>query len=101
MGETSFAELPTALYGAVLLLAGIAYYILSSSLVAHHGQDSVLATGVNKDIKGKISVVLYLLAIPLAFVSPWIQRLEHGTPRNCAPAHRSLPGPEGAGIELS
>lgn len=72
MGETQFAQLPMAIYGLVLLLAGIAYFILSQALIALHGQDSVIATAVNADRKGKISLLLYVLAVPLAFVSSWI-----------------------------
>lgn len=72
MGENHFAALPAALYGFVLMLAGIAYYILTRALIAHHGADSPLARAVGRDGKGKISVVMYAAAIPLAFVYPWI-----------------------------
>ena len=72
MGENNFAPLPVALYGVVLLLAAIAYFILTRSLLSIHEEDSVLATALGRDFKGKISVVIYLLAIPLAFVSSWI-----------------------------
>jgi uncharacterized membrane protein len=72
MGENSFAATPTAVYGVVLLMAAIAYYILQSRILHLDGPDSVLATAVGKDLKGKISPVLYLVAIPSAFVSPWI-----------------------------
>ncbi len=72
MGENNFAALPVALYGAVLLMAGCAYYILSRALIAHHGKASMLAAAVGRDLKGKISVVIYAGAIPLAFVNPWI-----------------------------
>jgi uncharacterized membrane protein len=72
MGENHFAPLPVALYGAVLLLAGAAYFILARALVAHHGRDSALAKALGRDFKGKASVALYALAIPLAFVSPWL-----------------------------
>jgi uncharacterized membrane protein len=68
MGENNFAPRPVALYGVVLLLAAIAYFILAKSLVAHHGSDSALAIALGKDFKGKISVVVYAAAIPLAFV---------------------------------
>ena len=69
MGETQFATGPVALYGIVLLLAAVAYLILTRALIALHGRDSVLATALGRDVKGKASVVLYLVAIPLAFVS--------------------------------
>lgn len=72
MGETQFAAWPVALYGVVLVLAAIAYYVLTCALIASHGGDSVLATAVGRDTKGKISVVLYLVAIPLAFVNRWL-----------------------------
>src|SRR5262249_30802596 len=68
MGDTNFSALPVAAYGAVLLLAGFAYYILSQLLIAHHGKESVLAKAVGNDLKGKLSLLLYLLAIPGAFV---------------------------------
>jgi uncharacterized membrane protein len=72
MGENHFAPLPVALYGLVLVFAGVAYYILTRTLIALHGRNSKIATALGNDFKGKISVVLYLPAIPLAFVSPWI-----------------------------
>jgi uncharacterized membrane protein len=68
MGENNFASLPVALYGAILLLAAIAYYILVRTLIAHHGKDSTIAIAVGNDFKGKISVVIYGAAIPFAFV---------------------------------
>ena len=70
MGENNFAPLPVAVYGIMLLSAGIAYFLLTKSLIAHHGKDSVLARSIGNDWKGTISVLVYLLAIPLAFVSP-------------------------------
>jgi uncharacterized membrane protein len=72
MGENNFAALPVALYGVVLLFAAVAYFILTRSLLSIHEDDSVLATALGRDFKGKISVVIYILAIPLAFVSSWI-----------------------------
>jgi uncharacterized membrane protein len=72
MGENSFAATPTAVYGFVLLMAAIAYYILQGRILHLDGPDSVLAMAVGRDVKGKISPVLYLVAIPSAFVSPWI-----------------------------
>ncbi len=72
MGENNFAGLPVALYGIVLLFAAVAYFILTRVLLSVHGKDSTLATALGNDFKGKISVVIYLAAIPLAFVSPWI-----------------------------
>src|SRR5450631_1299097 len=72
MGENHFAAAPTALYGVVLLMAAIAYWILQRTIIARQGPDSPLAMAVGKDIKGKISPVLYAIAIPSAFLSPWI-----------------------------
>lgn len=70
IGETSFAAWPTALYGGVLLLAAIAYYILTRALIALHGADSALAAAVGRDAKGKLSVLIYMAGIALAFVHP-------------------------------
>jgi uncharacterized membrane protein len=72
MGETNFQSWPVALYGIVLLLAGIAYTILVIRLLALHGRESSLATALGRDFKGKISIVFYVIAIPLAFVRPWL-----------------------------
>ena len=69
MGENHFGVLPVALYGAVLLLCGIAYYILSRLLIAHHGRESNLAIALGSDRKGIGSLVLLAVAIPLAFFS--------------------------------
>ncbi len=68
MGENNFAPLPVALYGVILLLDAIAYFILTIALKAHHDEDSRLAKAIGNDFKGKISVVIYIVAIPLAFV---------------------------------
>ena len=72
MGENDFAAQPVALYGVVLLLAAIAYFILTRALIALHGRDSVLATAVGRDVKGQISPAIYLVAIGVAFVKPGI-----------------------------
>ncbi|MGE5172530.1 MAG: TMEM175 family protein [Betaproteobacteria bacterium] len=71
VGENRFATEPVALYGVVMLGAAIAYFILTRTLIALHGRDSVLASALGKDFKGKVSVVLYVLAIPLAFANAW------------------------------
>ena len=71
MGANHFAAWPVALYGTVLLLAGFAYFILTCALIAHHGRDSALATALGRDFKGKVSLVCYAVAIPLAFVHSW------------------------------
>ena len=72
MGENHFAALPVAIYGVVLLMAGVAYFILSRFLVRHHGKDSSLATALGKDLKGKVSLICYGAAIPLSFLNRWI-----------------------------
>jgi uncharacterized membrane protein len=72
MGENHFAPLPTALYGVVLLLAAIAYTILAQSIIAHQGESSRLRTAIGNDRKGWISIVLYALAIPFAFIQQWV-----------------------------
>ncbi len=71
MGENNFSQWPVALYGAVLLLAAIAYTILVRALLATHG-NSLLAAALGSDFKGKISMVIYAVAIPVAFVRPWL-----------------------------
>jgi len=72
MDENHFAPVTVAAYGLVLLCAGIAYFILTRVLLATHGRDSLLAKALGSDFKGKVSVVLYLAAVALAFVQPWI-----------------------------
>ena len=72
MGENHFAPLPVALYGGVLLMAAIAYFILAQVLTHQHGRNAALAKALGSDFKGKLSIAFYLLAIPLAFVSQWL-----------------------------
>ena len=72
MGENHFASAPTATYGFVLLMSGLAYLILQRRLIAVQGSDSLLARAIGADVKGKLSAVLYVMAIPLAFVNRWI-----------------------------
>ena len=72
MGENHLAAIPTAVYGFVLLMAAIAYYVLQRTIIAKEGRDSLLAQAIGKDRKGKLSPLLYVAAIPLAFVSSWI-----------------------------
>lgn len=71
MGENFLAPIPTAVYGAVLLMPAIAYYLLQKAIVRGQGAQSVLAKALGSDIKGKISPILYIAGIVLAFVSPW------------------------------
>jgi uncharacterized membrane protein len=67
-GENHFAELPVATYSFILLMAGFAYFILSKTIIAVHGKDSLLFTAIGNDLKGIISIVGYTIAVPLAFV---------------------------------
>jgi uncharacterized membrane protein len=71
VGEFHDAAMPAALYGAVLLMAAIAYTILQTTIVGLHGPESRLARAIGQDMKGKISIAAYLSAIGLAFVNPW------------------------------
>jgi uncharacterized membrane protein len=70
--DTGFTALPTAAYGIVLTGAAVSYHILQQQLIAYNGRDSRLAVALGDDFKGKLSVVLYLAAIVLAFVRPWM-----------------------------
>ena len=72
MGENHFATLPAAAYGVVLLMAAIAYWILQHRIIASQGEDSILKRAIGSDWKGKLSPLLYVAAIVLAFVSPWL-----------------------------
>lgn len=72
MGENHFSAMPTALYGFILMMAGIAYWILQQAIIRSHGRDSLLAKAIGADIKGYGSIVLYAIAIPLAFYQEWI-----------------------------
>lgn len=75
MGENNFTTLPVALYGLNLLMAAIAYYILAHTLSKLHGKNSPLAIAIGKDFKGRISVVIYFISVPLAFINPGISLL--------------------------
>jgi uncharacterized membrane protein len=72
MGEEHLEPLPTAAYGGVLVMCAISWLILQTIIVARQGHDSALALALGGDVKGKLSFVSYLAAIPLAFVSPWL-----------------------------
>ena len=72
MGENHFAVMPTVLYGVILLMAAVAYWILQQAIIARHGRESVLAIAVGRDLKGKLSPVLYVIAIFAAFFAPWV-----------------------------
>ena len=72
MGENFLAPIPTAVYGAMLLMPAIAYFLLQKAIIHKQGAHSVLASALGSDIKGKISLMLYLVGIGLAFVYPWL-----------------------------
>jgi uncharacterized membrane protein len=72
LGETNSAPMPTAFYGLVFLLSGIAWLILQHAIISDQGENSKLAAAVGRDLKGKLSAVLYSSAIVVAFVRPWI-----------------------------
>jgi TMEM175 potassium channel family protein len=71
LGENPLARIPTAAYGVTLLMPAIAYYLLQQAILHRQGRQSVLAHALGSDFKGKISPLLYLTAIGLAFVAPW------------------------------
>jgi uncharacterized membrane protein len=75
MGENHFAPLPSALYGAVLLAAAVAYWLLQQAIIAVQGEGSILRRAVGSDWKGKLSPLLYLAAIGLTFAAPWLAQL--------------------------
>jgi uncharacterized membrane protein len=75
MGDNPRNSWPVAVYGIVLLLAGVAYYILTRALIRLHGRDSTLATSIGRDLKGKISIAVYACGIALAFVEPRLANL--------------------------
>ncbi len=72
MGQNHFAAVPTALYGGVLLMAALAYWMLQNALIAAQGEDALLQRAIGVDWKGKVSPLLYLAAIGATFVAPWI-----------------------------
>ena len=79
MGENGFAPLPTATYGAVMFMAAVAYWILVQAILSHEGARSKLGKALRGDFKGKISIVLYASAIPLAFFNQWIAGAMYAT----------------------
>jgi uncharacterized membrane protein len=75
VGDNYTNSWPVAVYGIVLLLAGVAYYILARVLIRLHGNDSTLATSIGRDTKGKLSIAIYAVGIAIAFVQPWMANL--------------------------
>jgi uncharacterized membrane protein len=72
MGENHFAAYPSALYGVVLFFASVAYWLLQNTIICSQGSKSLLHKAVGKDLKGKLSMILYLLGVALTFVAPWL-----------------------------
>ena len=72
MGENHFTTIPVALYGVVLLMAGVAYYFLAHCLIDLHGKDSSFAKAIGRDRKGIVSVLIYAVGIGLCFLHPWL-----------------------------
>ena len=72
MGENHFTSLPSAVYGVVLLMAALAYYLLQSLIIAEEGRDSALAASINRDLKGKLSPIFYAIGIAVSFFRPWV-----------------------------
>jgi uncharacterized membrane protein len=72
MGENQFAVVPSAIYGFVLLMAAIAYWILQQRIISSQGEESLLKKAIGNDWKGKLSPILYIAAIVLSFLSPWL-----------------------------
>jgi TMEM175 potassium channel family protein len=72
MGETGFAETPTAVYGVALLAAAVSYYVLQWAIIRSQGEGSVLKAAIGSDLKGKGSLVMYAVAIPSALLQPWV-----------------------------
>jgi uncharacterized membrane protein len=78
MGETGFARGPTMLYGVILLLAGIAYLLLQHAILVEEGAGSTLAAAVGSDRKGRVSLLIFGVAIPLALLRPWMAGVLYG-----------------------
>jgi uncharacterized membrane protein len=72
MGENHFAALPTAAYGVVMIMSAASYMLLQTAIIAEQGEGSKLAAAVQGDVKGKLSMLLYLIAIGFAFVNQWV-----------------------------
>lgn len=75
IGSQRFAIIPTFTYGSILLMCAISYTLLQNSIIKQQGSASVLAKAVEKDFKGKISLASHIIALPLAFVSPWVSEI--------------------------
>jgi uncharacterized membrane protein len=99
MGENHFTVVPTALYGVVLLMAAIAYYLLQQAIIRAQGKNSILREAIGRDWKGKLSPVLYIVAIIASMRSSWIAQaiscadLAYSRPANRKTSHRVTRGP--------
>ncbi len=71
MGESHFHTWPVVVYGGILLMAAVAYYVLVHVLIVHHHEESLIATAIGGDLKGKVSIAMYVVGIALAFLHPW------------------------------
>jgi uncharacterized membrane protein len=89
MGQTRFGAWPVAAYGVVLLCSAVAYFILTRALISAHRTNARLAAALGRDIKGKVSIVLYLAALSLAFVAPWLAWRSSGSCPIAASRRRS------------
>jgi uncharacterized membrane protein len=74
MGENHFALMPTAFYGLILLMAAIAYYVLQLTIISQQGNNSILAKALGADLKGKLSIVIYLISMSMVFINPFISQ---------------------------
>jgi uncharacterized membrane protein len=72
MGENHFAQMPLALNGIILLMSALAYYILQTRIIKNHGPDSLLLRAIGNDLKGKISPILYVIAVASCWISEWV-----------------------------
>ena len=78
LGENSFSAIPTALYGFVLLMAALAYFIMQAAIIRQQGSESKLRKALGSDWKGKVSPILYIVGIGLVFVNHWLSMLIYG-----------------------
>ena len=74
IGENHYASLPTAVYGLNLLLAAVAYWILQQAIISNEGKNSLLRKAIGRDLKGRLSLLLYALAVLAAFAAPWLSQ---------------------------
>ncbi len=75
MGENHYTAVPTAIYGLILLMASIGYWVLVQVLLKNEGKNSMISNAIGNDIKGKISILLYVVALPLSFITQWAAQL--------------------------